>query len=72
MTNTQFKSFKNIIAKTDANNDIWWMGFYFLDLTPTQIKKCIEILEPKFGCRYNEIMKRNEIVLPSGLAIIKK
>ena len=47
MTNSEFKGFRAQVEKADRNADIWWCGYYWLDLTKRQGAIIDQILSGK-------------------------
>lgn len=71
MTNKQYKVFKYIVEKADEKNDIWWMGYHWIDLTEKQFKDICKVLATKdcIKTKINLNLNRVEHKLPCGLVV---
>lgn len=70
MTKQEFSTFSRLVEKADANDFIWWQGYYWIDLTPRQAGKIDLILRGKgFVDTVTDIKGRKAHRLPSGLTL---
>ena len=70
MTAAEFKGFKGIVEAADANDRIWWDGFYWINLTKRQAETVDIILRGK-GCidTVTDCRGRKAHRFPSGLTL---
>jgi hypothetical protein len=66
MKNNRYKSFRNYIVTASKQDQIWWDGFYFLDLTERQFNEIRDICISK-GFE----IKEDTVLLPSGIGLKK-
>lgn len=72
MTKNEFKAFCNTIEKAGAEDDIWWCGQYFLDMTESQYEKVFGLICQKpFIYEAFAPSGKPIIVIPSGLGLAK-
>lgn len=70
MKKPEFKAFKSAVIKADAQNSIWWAGYYWIDLTGNQCREMLDLLETKpFIKRTKTIDGKDALLMPSGLMI---
>ena len=70
MKTSQFKTFIKTLETADEQNDIWWAGYLWMDLTQKQIWKAEEIL---WSLEKSDIIKTDLangwFIFPSGLKL---
>ena len=66
MRNAEFKNMENRLWTADENDQIWWDGYLFLDLTAKQNNRVCTILRAR-GFKTKE--DGEVILMPSGLGI---
>ena len=73
MRNDQFKNFLEVVKDAGENDPIWYAGYMWINLTPTQVDKVGTILAGrKHIGRYlvgNAGFERSVLIIPSGLKI---
>ena len=70
MKNSEYRVFKTVVALADAQNDIWWAGYYWANLTGSQCKDMIDLLETKpFIKPAKTLTGKDALQMPSGLMI---
>ena len=70
MTSAEYKAFKEIVAKADAKNEVWWAGYYWIALTKKQCRDMLDLLETKpFIKRTTTLTGKDALMMPSGLCI---
>lgn len=72
MTNRQFAGFRGMVERATPADDLWWMGCWFMDLTPSQINRIFPLLADKFPVEPHPVNGKPSITLPSGLRITKQ
>lgn len=66
MENKYYKPFKAHVQNDSPESDIWYMGYYFLDLTKRQNNEVFDILNGRGFKRDGEWIE-----MPSGIRIRK-
>ena len=70
MTQQQFKNFSRIVEEAEANDVIWWQGYYWINLTERQAQKMDTILRSKgFINTVTDNMGRKAHLFPSGMTL---
>ena len=70
MTNTEYKAFKGMVAKADAQDTVWWAGYYWIALTKKQCRDMLDLLETKPFMRHTTTLTgKDALMMPSGLCI---
>ena len=67
MRNNEYKVFKAHVMRDTPESDLWWCGYYFLDLTTRQSNEVYDILAERGFKRVDEWIE-----LPSGIRIRKE
>ena len=68
MKRNEYKIFKGIVEKADADDRIWWDGYYWIDLTLAQAKDIDKVLRCKgFIDTVSDCKGRKAHMLPSGM-----
>lgn len=69
-----FKCFISAVEIATKNSDIWWCGYYFMDLTIKQHNKLCEVLDTIgfIDVKYEYPMTgtKKTFILPSGIGVI--
>ena len=70
MKKAEYQVFKTVVALADAHNDIWWAGYYWINLTHSQCRDMLDMLETKpFIKQTKTLTGQDALMLPSGLMI---
>lgn len=70
MKSNEYKVFKTAVATADAQNDIWWAGYYWMNLTGSQCKDMLDLLETKPFIKQSKTLNgKDALIMPSGLML---
>ena len=70
MKNNEYRVFKNMVAMADVEDEIWWAGYYWIDLTEKQGRDIIDLLETKSFIKPAKTPTgKDALQMPSGLMI---
>lgn len=72
MERTVFSRILNLVTVATDDDDIWWSGYVFVDMTPAQRKRVVKILigRPDIA---QVVVKNNRVgvQLPSGIILFE-
>lgn len=69
MNNAKFKSFLKAVKTVDSKDPLWWAGYLWIDLTPLQCIKTMNVLQYRKDCKIVFENGKNWYMIPSGLKI---
>lgn len=70
MKHDEYKAFKAMVAKANAENEIWWAGYYWITLTGKQCRDILDLLETKPFIKPTKTLNgKDALLMPSGLCI---
>lgn len=70
MQGKQFKTFRSTVERADETSDIWYAGYFWIDLNRRQLREILEVLRSKpFVKPSVTITGKKALMLPSGLEI---
>lgn len=65
-----YRAFKSMVARADAQSEVWWAGFYWIDLTRAQCRDILAVLETKSFIKATKTLSNQDaLLMPSGLMI---
>lgn len=70
MKATNFKAFQNAIKTAKSGDDIWYMGFLWLQLTDRQIKIVVNELLKRDDCAEIVINGHKGVTVPNGMSLL--